>query len=94
VTPPHPLNVFFYFLHSISLNKNAVPGDISALSPGGVRLGTSALTSRNFKEKDFLTVAEYLDQAVKIALSVQVSRLGRKHTTIIYRYIHMMDVIF
>ena len=30
---------------SISLNKNAVLGDKSALSPGGVRIGTPALTT-------------------------------------------------
>jgi len=40
-------------LASISVNKNTVPGDVSALSPGGVRLGTAALTSRHFKEADF-----------------------------------------
>merc|ERR1712193_291655 len=31
---------------SISLNKNTVPGDASALSPGGVRIGTPAMTTR------------------------------------------------
>ena len=30
----------------ITLNKNSVPGDKSALVPGGVRLGAPALTSR------------------------------------------------
>ena len=30
----------------ITLNKNAVCGDKSALSPGGVRIGTPALTTR------------------------------------------------
>ena len=34
----------------ISLNKNAVFGDKSAISPGGIRLGTAALTTRGFKE--------------------------------------------
>ena len=38
---------------SITLNKNAVFGDRSALSPGGVRIGTPALTTRGFKESDF-----------------------------------------
>jgi glycine hydroxymethyltransferase len=42
------------------------------LAPGGVRVGTSALTSRSFKEQDFVKVAEYLHRAVQIALSVQV----------------------
>lgn len=55
----------------ITVNKNAVHGDVSALSPGGVRLGTSALTSRSFKETDMQQVANVLDEAVKIALKVQ-----------------------
>jgi glycine hydroxymethyltransferase len=55
----------------ITLNKNAVFGDRSALSPGGVRIGTPALTSRGFVEKDMETVAELLDRAKEIALSVQ-----------------------
>eukprot|EP00871_Galdieria_phlegrea_P003105 jgi/Galph1/3796/GphlegSOOS_G2503.1 len=55
----------------ITLNKNAVHGDTSALVPGGVRIGTPALTSRGFKEDDFLQVAEFLDRAVKLALAIQ-----------------------
>ena len=33
-------------LVDISINKNSVFGDTSAISPGGIRLGTSALTMR------------------------------------------------
>merc|ERR1719188_1735059 len=33
-------------LVSISLNRNAVHGDASALSPGGVRIGSPAMTTR------------------------------------------------
>ena len=40
----------------ISINKNAVPGDKSALTPGGIRIGTPALTSRGLKENDFIKV--------------------------------------
>jgi len=57
----------------ITLNKNAVHGDVSALSPGGVRVGTSALTSRSFKEEDFAKIGEFLHRAVQIALKVQDS---------------------
>eukprot|EP00013_Stygamoeba_regulata_P028642 CAMPEP_0177663814 /NCGR_PEP_ID=MMETSP0447-20121125/20129_1 /TAXON_ID=0 /ORGANISM="Stygamoeba regulata, Strain BSH-02190019" /LENGTH=452 /DNA_ID=CAMNT_0019169681 /DNA_START=20 /DNA_END=1378 /DNA_ORIENTATION=+ len=55
----------------ITVNKNAVYGDVSALSPGGVRIGTPALTTRGFVEKDFETVATLLDKGVKIALEIQ-----------------------
>jgi glycine hydroxymethyltransferase len=40
----------------ITLNKNTVPGDRSALAPGGVRIGTPALTTRGFNEGHFDTV--------------------------------------
>ena len=55
----------------ISINKNSVPGDKSALSPGGIRLGTSALTTRGFKEEDFIKVVEIIDKVIKIALTIQ-----------------------
>ncbi|CAG8646952.1 13020_t:CDS:2 [Funneliformis mosseae] len=53
-------------------SKNSIPGDVNMLAPGGVRLGTSALTSRSFKEQDFVKVAEYLHRAIQIAIFVQV----------------------
>ena len=35
----------------ITLNKNAVVGDVSAMTPGGCRIGTPAMTSRGLTEK-------------------------------------------
>mmetsp|Transcript_27370 Transcript_27370/g.46054 ORF Transcript_27370/g.46054 Transcript_27370/m.46054 type:complete len:457 (+) Transcript_27370:80-1450(+) len=58
---------------AITLNKNSVFGDKSAISPGGVRVGTPALTTRGFKEDDFVQVAEFLHQTVQIALKIQAS---------------------
>lgn len=55
---------------SVSCNKNTVPGDKSALSPGGVRLGTGALTMRGMKEADMEIVAGFLDRAVKLAIAI------------------------
>ena len=63
---------------SISLNKNAIYGDRSALSPGGVRIGTPALTSRGFKEDDFRQVAAFLDRAVQIAQECQTLAGSKK----------------
>lgn len=37
----------------ITLNMNSVAGDVSALTPGGVRIGMPAMTSRGLKESDF-----------------------------------------
>ena len=54
----------------ITLNKNAVHGDVSALVPGGVRIGTPALTSRGFVEADFERVAAFLHEAVQAAVRI------------------------
>ena len=51
-------------LASVTVNKNSVPGDKSAIIPGGVRIGTPALTTRGFKEDDFVKVADFLDRYV------------------------------
>jgi len=56
---------------SISLNRNAVHGDASALSPGGVRIGTPSMTTRGFGPEEFKKVGEFLDRCCKIALKVQ-----------------------
>ncbi|KAJ3344085.1 Serine hydroxymethyltransferase, cytosolic [Gonapodya sp. JEL0774] len=56
---------------NITLNKNTVHGDQSALTPGGVRIGAPALTSRSFKEADFVQVGEFLHRAVQLALELQ-----------------------
>ncbi|KAL9252479.1 Serine hydroxymethyltransferase 4-like protein [Drosera capensis] len=58
-------------LCSITINKNAVFGDSSALSPGGVRVGTPAMTSRGLVEKDFEKIGEFLHRAVTITLKIQ-----------------------
>jgi len=65
---------------SITVNKNAIHGDTSALTPGGVRVGTPALTSRGFKEKDFEAVAEFLHRAVEISLQIQSDLLAKLTT--------------
>ena len=49
---------------SITLNKNAVFGDRSALSPGGVRIGTPALTTRGFKEKEIIQVSNWICEII------------------------------
>jgi glycine hydroxymethyltransferase len=58
-------------LASITTNKNSIPGDTSALNPGGVRLGTPALTTRGLNERDFDEVAGFLDRGCRIAVRAQ-----------------------
>merc|ERR1712032_569491 len=62
---------------SISLNRNAVHGDASALSPGGVRIGTPAMTTRGCDTEHFRTIAGFLDRCCQIALKVQCEK-GKK----------------
>merc|ERR1712238_369867 len=62
---------------SISLNRNAVHGDASALSPGGVRIGAPAMTTRGCGAEDFKKIAEFLDRCCQIALKVQGEK-GKK----------------
>jgi glycine hydroxymethyltransferase len=62
---------------SISLNRNAVHGDVSALSPGGVRIGTPAMTTRGCGIKEMEKIGEFLDRCCQIALKVQQEK-GKK----------------
>lgn len=59
-------------LVNIAANKNTVPGDVSAMTPGGIRMGTPALTTRGFTEEDFEKVAEFFDRSVKITQDLKV----------------------
>jgi glycine hydroxymethyltransferase len=58
-------------LCSITTNKNSIVGDTSALNPGGIRLGTPALTTRGLKEDDFDQVAEFLHAGFQIAVKAE-----------------------
>ncbi|XP_064614014.1 serine hydroxymethyltransferase, mitochondrial-like [Liolophura sinensis] len=60
-------------LCAITVNKNTCAGDKSAMTPGGLRLGAPALTSRGFNEADFDKVVEFLDKGVQIGLEAQKS---------------------
>ncbi|KAL2115357.1 hypothetical protein VTJ04DRAFT_9612 [Mycothermus thermophilus] len=63
-------------LVGVAANKNTVPGDRSALTPGGLRMGSPAMTTRGFAEEDFARVADIVDRAVTIA--VRVDKAARK----------------
>ncbi|KAL3916431.1 MAG: hypothetical protein SGPRY_006822 [Prymnesium sp.] len=61
----------------ITLNKNAVHGDVSAMTPGGVRIGAPAMTSRGLKEADFEQIGEFLHKGLEMALEIQ-NKSGKK----------------
>jgi glycine hydroxymethyltransferase len=73
-------------LVGVAANKNTVPGDRSALMPGGLRMGSPAMTTRGLNEEDFKRIADIVDRAVTIALRVdkaakkQAEEKGEKNT--------------
>ena len=49
----------------ITVNKNAIPFDTSSpFKPGGIRVGTPAVTTRGMKEEEMLEVAELVAEAL------------------------------
>lgn len=61
----------------ITLNKNTIIGDKSAVTPGGIRIGTPAVTTRGYNTQDMGEVARFLDELFKISLDVQATK-GKK----------------
>ncbi|XP_071691561.1 serine hydroxymethyltransferase 6-like [Rutidosis leptorrhynchoides] len=55
----------------ITVNKIAIFDDNGTLIPGGVRIGTPAMTSRGCLESDFETMADFLFRAAQITSSMQ-----------------------
>ena len=64
-------------LANISLNKNSVPGDKSALSPSGIRIGTSCITTRNINFDGIDKIVEWLCRVVLICNNRQ-EKYGKK----------------
>lgn len=52
--------------HHITLNKNCVPGETrSPQQTSGVRIGTAAMTTKGYKEADFIAVAHKIDAVIR-----------------------------
>ena len=50
-----------------------------AMNPGGIRLGTPAVTTRGMLEKDMEVIADFLHRGVLIAKRIQ-EKVGKKLT--------------
>lgn len=61
----------------ITLNKNTIIGDKSAITPGGIRIGTPAVTTRGYLESDMREVGRFIDEVFNISLDIQKSK-GKK----------------
>lgn len=62
----------------ITLNKIAIFDDNGMITPGGVRIGTPAMTSRGCLESDFETMADFLFRAAQIGNLVQRQKTSLK----------------
>tara|TARA_B100000900_G_scaffold60712_1_gene46169 strand:- start:10944 stop:12278 length:1335 start_codon:yes stop_codon:yes gene_type:complete len=58
-------------LINISVNKNSVKDDKSALNPNGIRIGTPSITTRGMKEKDMIVIAGFIDTIVNLGIKIQ-----------------------
>lgn len=61
----------------ITTNKNSVVGDRSAMNPGGIRIGTPAMTTRGMKEPEMARIVSFLVKAIAIAKRIQTA-VGKK----------------
>jgi len=64
-------------LMHITTNKNSVVGDRSAANPGGIRIGTPAMTTRGMKEPEMALIVAFLLKSIAIAKRIQTS-VGKK----------------
>ncbi|MXR06867.1 serine hydroxymethyltransferase [Mesomycoplasma hyorhinis] len=72
---------------NITTNKNTIPNEtLSPLITSGLRLGTPAMTSRGFKEKDFLKLAKWIhkllshpkDEQLQQQIKLEISQFSKK----------------
>ncbi len=64
---------------SITLNKNSIPNDQEKpMYTSGIRIGTPAMTTKGYKEEDFVKVADIIDKAITNKDNEEVLTLLKK----------------
>jgi glycine hydroxymethyltransferase len=48
----------------IVVNRNTIPGDLTAIDPSGIRMGTPWVTQRGFKETEMLQLADLISDLI------------------------------
>ncbi len=69
----------------VYVNKNSLFGDVSAFHPGGIRLGTLAVTTKGMKEKEMVGIVELLISTLQLAQKIQqiaIQGMGQIHSTV------------
>ena len=83
-------------LVGVASNKNTVPGDKSAMKPGGLRMGTPAMTTRGFQPEDFTRVADVVHRGVEIAVRLDKAAVesaqskGRKNPSSVAAFLEYL----
>lgn len=72
---------------NISVNKNSVHGDKSALSPGGIRIGTCSVTTRGMTEEHMDVIAEYIHETIQLGICIQ----NEKNVKLITDFIEVLS---
>ncbi len=57
----------------ISVNKNTLVGDTSALNPSGIRIGTPAITTRGLTVEDMSWVADIINRVLRYAATISAA---------------------
>jgi glycine/serine hydroxymethyltransferase len=79
----------------ITLNKNAVVGDVSAMNPGGVRIGTPAMTSRGLTEKDMEVIADFLHEVATVSATwLKCMQSVGLHVSLLVRSVPVNVLVF
>ena len=76
---------------NITINKNSIPFDTEKpATTSGIRLGTAAMTSRGFKEDEFIIIANLIDKALREPENLILHNVIRKE---IAKLTHMFPIV-
>ena len=74
-------------LVNITCNKNSIPNDTEKpMQSSGIRLGTAAMTSKGFKEEDFVLLAQIMDKVLKCENKNDLKQYKRAIINMAHKY--------
>lgn len=74
-------------LVNITCNKNSIPNDTEKpMQSSGIRLGTAAMTSKGFKEEDFVLLAQIMDKVLKCQNKNDLKQYKRTIINMAHKY--------
>ena len=74
-------------LVNITCNKNSIPNDTEKpMQSSGIRLGTAAMTSKGFKEEEFVLLAQIMDKVLKCQSKNDLKQYKRAIINMAHKY--------